>query len=202
MRKMLFASIISAIVILFGIFVVSPLYAQQIDLNVALPNAANGKNLNIADDAKGSVIVLISYANQCAFVDSYDTRLKKIIADFQAEGVKFYLLNPNVAKVPNVESFSHMQQSYKRNNLNVPYLSDENQVLTQALKFSKIPEVAVLKTENGKATIYYHGAIDNNPQSANNVSQHFLEQAIQQVLSGKKVNTPKQKAMGCNVRKF
>ena len=62
--------------------------------------------------------------------------------------------------------------------LPIPYLADKDQKAMEAFGARKSPEVFLLTTVNGKFNIVYSGAIDDNPQAASDVNQHFVKDAI------------------------
>ncbi len=85
--------------------------------------------------------------------------------------------------------------------LAVPYLSDKDQAVLESLGAKKTPEVFVLTNNGGKFSVAYSGAIDDNPQSAKDVRNYFLKNAIENVLAGSKPSSSNERAMGCTIRK-
>jgi len=71
----------------------------------------------------------------------------------------------------------------------------------EAFGARKSPEVFLLTTVNGKFNIVYSGAIDDNPQAASDVNQHFVKDAIDKLIAGKKIDVAMQRAIGCTIRK-
>ncbi|MDZ7647240.1 MAG: hypothetical protein U5K54_08685 [Cytophagales bacterium] len=57
--------------------------------------------------------------------------------------------------------------------LPIPYLADKDQKVMETFGARKSPEVFLLSTVTGKVTVVYNGAIDDNPQTANDVRQTF-----------------------------
>jgi hypothetical protein len=60
--------------------------------------------------------------------------------------------------------------------------------------------VFVLNKENGKLIVRYIGAIDDNADDATQVTKHYVADAVNSLLAGKPVATPKTKAIGCGIK--
>jgi len=90
--------------------------------NFTLPDT-NGKNQSLNDlrGEKGAVVVFLSA--QCPVVKSYNERINKLAADYEAKGIKFIGINSN-----STESLdwvkSHATENYK-----FPVLIDKGNVL-------------------------------------------------------------------------
>ncbi|MBK7653716.1 MAG: hypothetical protein IPJ20_27545 [Flammeovirgaceae bacterium] len=65
----------------------------------------------------------------------------------------------------------------------------------------KTPEVFLLSMAGGKFTVVYSGAIDDNPQTASDVKQTFLKDAIEKLLAGQKVDVAVERVAGCTIRR-
>ena len=85
-----------------------------------------------------------------------------------------------------------------RYRIQAPIVIDEADMLAKRLKAAITPEVFLV---DASGNILYRGAIDNwfyalgkNRPSA---TEHFLEDAIQDILQGKDVRKPVTQAIGC-----
>jgi hypothetical protein len=99
------------------------------------------------------------------------------------------------------ESTENMTSKGKQANLSVPYLADKDQSLMTMLDARKSPEAFLLKNENGKFTVVYRGAIDDNAQVEADVRHYYLKDAIDIMLSNQKIQTPEVRPVGCNLKK-
>jgi len=50
-------------------------------------------------------------------------------------------------------------------------------------------------------TLVYHGAIDDNPSDAANVSTHHLRNAMKEMTAGKEVSVKESKSVGCTIKR-
>jgi hypothetical protein len=65
----------------------------------------------------------------------------------------------------------------------------------------KTPECFLLQQSNGKFTVVYRGAIDDNAQSENEVDHHYLKAAIEKLLAKQKIEVPDVRPVGCSIPK-
>ena len=79
------------------------------------------------------------------------------------------------------------------------YAVDKNNELADAFGATKTPECFLF---NKKATLVYHGAIDDNPQDDSKVQRHHLKEAINEMLSGKKITVEESRSVGCGIKRI
>jgi hypothetical protein len=140
-------------------------------------------------------VVIVFTSHECPFDNYYKERIKELIQAYAGK-VQFLLVNSTVEEQESAE-----QMAIHYTDLQAPYLADKDQVVMGNLGAKKTPEAFLLATAGGKFIVAYSGAIDDNPQAANDVRQNFLKDAIEKILSGQNVETPMQRATGCTIRK-
>jgi hypothetical protein len=79
-------------------------------------------------------------------------------------------------------------------------LADPNQEIARLFDAKRTPEVFLLKPSGGNFTVVYSGAIDDNPQSENEVGQQFLVEAINKTIGGSAPSEATQRPTGCMIR--
>jgi len=149
----------------------------------------------LSNYTSSKAVVIVFTSHECPFDNYYKERMKELIQTYAGK-VQFLLVNSNTEEQESAE-----QMAIHYTDLHVPYLADKDQVAMGNLGAKKTPEAFLLTTAGGKFMVSYSGAIDDNPQTAHDVRQHFLQDAIDKVLSGQKVETPLQRATGCTIRK-
>jgi len=168
--------------------------AQEVK-KFTLTNAKDGKSVSLSNYGSSKAIVLVFTSHECPFDNYYKDRLKGLI-NIYAGRVQFLLINSNVEAQESEE-----QMAIHYTDLSAPYLSDKDQQVMNSTGAKKTPEVFVITPSGGKFMIAYNGAIDDNPQGAQDVRQPFLKDAIEKVLANQKVDVPTQRATGCAIRK-
>jgi peroxiredoxin len=81
-----------------------------------------------------------------------------------------------------------------------PYLFDATQQVAKDFGATRTPHVYVLKNANGKFTVEYIGAIDDNTDDPNAVTAKYVEGAIEALKSNQKPGITFTKAIGCTIK--
>lgn len=171
-------------------------------VNFTLPNVVSGNNFSLSEFSDSKAIVVIFTSNYCPYAKLYNSRINSLIQRYKSKGISFVLINSNNPAKSNVDNLSNMSKTATELGIKIPYLIDSNQKVADMFGAHKTPEVFLLTPSSANQyEIVYRGAIDDNPQVASDVNHHFLQEAIEDVLSG---NRPKQLSMhptGCMIRR-
>ena len=135
--------------------------------------------------------------NQCPYVQQYLDRLKQIQTEFYHQGVVIVGINANDDSQFPEDSFDAMKSFVMEHQLNFPYLRDKTQDVAQSFGANHTPEVFLI---DQAGLIRYSGAIDDCPESANEVTVHYLRDAIQQLLAGAALSPASTPAIGGSVK--
>ncbi len=166
-----------------------------------LTNAVDNKEVSLTDLADAKAIVVVFTSNYCPYSKLYEDRIAEFHNQYAARGVKIILINPNDPTKSANDSMERMAKKAKENNFKYPYLADDNQKVTKLFGARKTPEVFILKKSGAQFKTVYHGAIDDNPQVPQDVSNHYVAEALDEILSGKSVTTKTTRATGCIIKK-
>ncbi|WP_186754783.1 redoxin domain-containing protein [Echinicola salinicaeni] len=172
--------------------------AQQLE-KLELEDIASSSNFRIADHQKDKALVLIFTTNDCPYAKLYEDRIIQLQKQFSDKGITFALVNPH-ADQSEGESLTQIQSKINQKNITFSYLTDPSQLLTKALKATKVPEAFVLTPSPTGFGIAYHGAIDNNPQAPNSVTKKHLEIALNQILKKENPIPNFVRAIGCTIK--
>lgn len=170
--------------------------AQQ-HVDFSLTDVMNGQTVSTETYPSCEGIVVIFTSNACPY-DGYYRQRVATLAESYRDKVPVLLVN----SLPDgAESVAQMKIHGTETALSVPYLADKEQTLMAKLGARKTPEAFLLKNDNGKFTVVYRGAIDDNPQVAADVRHHYLRDAIDIMRNGQKIETPEVRPVGCNLKK-
>ena len=92
-----------------------------------------------------------------------------------------------------------MAEKAQEKGYTVPYLSDADQAVSTNLGATRTPEVFVLRKVGGEFRVVYKGALDDNPQRADDVSQSYLVNVIKAIKAGRPIPS-NQRATGCMIK--
>ncbi|MBN1416950.1 MAG: thioredoxin family protein [Bacteroidales bacterium] len=160
----------------------------------------DGKFVSLSDykTAKGFVVVFT--CNHCPYAQAYQERLISINNKYRLKGFPVIAINPNDPAVSPGDSYEEMQKRAGEMQYTFPYLFDETQAIYKMYGAERTPHVYLLKKEGNDFRIVYIGAIDNNYKDPSQVTEKYLENAIEAVLSGKSPEPDVTKAIGCSIK--
>jgi thioredoxin-related protein len=182
--------------VLLVCFVSLNVFAQPVK-NFSLVNVVDNQKVSLDTYPSCSGIVLIFTSNTCPYDEYYRNRITRLAQAYQ-DRIPVLLINSSVDPK---ESKEDMAKKAKQFSLSMPYLADKEQTLMASVDARKSPEAFLLKNENGKFFIIYHGAIDDNAQVEADVRHSYLRDAIDIMLTNQKIETPEVRPVGCNLRK-
>lgn len=146
-------------------------------------------------DAKA--LVVIFSCNHCPYVKAYEDRMIAVQKDYQAQGVRLAVINANDAVNYPDDSFANMVERSRERGFNFPYLCDESQGAAKAYRATHTPHLFVF---DGDRKLAYTGKIDDDWQDAAAVKQHYLRDALDDLLLGKTPRVAQTHAIGCTIK--
>ncbi len=185
-----------SLVFLFFLIIFSKNINAQVNQkveNFTLLNVQDDKNVSLNDFLPQSLVVIIVTSASCPYSNSYKDRLINLVKKYE-KNAKFLFLNPE-----NTQDATKLQETAKT--YQSTYLLDKDQKITTLLQATKTPEVFVLQANVGSFFLKYHGAIDDNPQVAEDVTKKYLEDALQNLINKKNIEVNYYKPTGCMIKK-
>lgn len=160
----------------------------------------DGKMVSLSDYTKAKGYIVIFTCNTCPYAKLYEERIIALDKRYTSQGFPVIAINPNDSKIQPEDSYENMQIRAKEKGFTFPYLVDETQNITKAYGATRTPHVFVLQKVDGKNKVAYIGAIDNNHKDAKEANVKYVEDAVDALLSGRKVKENFTKAIGCGIK--
>jgi peroxiredoxin len=157
----------------------------------------DGTEITLGEKAgpKGTLVVFT--CNHCPYVKAWEDRIAALGNEYAQKGIGVVAINSNnPARNPD-DGFEGMRQRAKEKKLEFPYAVDETSGVAKAFGATKTPEVFLFDA-GGK--LAYHGAVDDNSESAEGVKANYLKDAMDAVLAGKPASPAETKALGCGIK--
>jgi|SRR5690554_26535 len=151
------------------------------------------KKHSLSDYNDSKVILVLFIATQCPVSNAYNSRMVELYNNYKDKNVAIIGINSNKQ-----EGVEECREHAEKNGFKFPVLKDENNVIADMFEASVTPEAYLL--EPGTYKILYHGRIDDS-RDKNNVESKDLENALNEVLAGKKVSVTQTKAFGCTIKR-
>ena len=160
----------------------------------------DGKMVSLSDYSSAKGFIVIFTCNHCPYAKKYEDRIIALDKMFKSKGYPVIAINPNDATVQPQDGYAEMQIRAKEKGFTFPYLVDEGQKIYPIYGATKTPHVYILKKEKGKNIVKYIGAIDNNYENPKDVSEFYVQDAVNQLLKNEAVKTSKTVAIGCTIK--
>lgn len=200
MNKILFVSV--AIISIALLSLKAP--EGSLPIGSPLPNpdlkmeGIHGKEVSFKDAMNKNGLLVMFSCNTCPVVKNYQPRTNEICKYAISKEVGVILLNPNEGFRENGDSFDDMKKYGEKNNYSWSYVVDKNSVMANVFGANRTPECFLFNKE-GK--LVYHGAIDNNANSAEEVTRKHLAIAIDEMIAGKSIAVTETRSVGCGIKR-
>jgi len=160
-------------------------------------SGVDGKEYSLDTFKDKRALIIIFSCNHCPYVQAYEDRIKKIQEDYSEKGVAVAAINSNEDVNYPDDSFENMKKRVAEKNFNFPYLRDETQSVARAYDATHTPEIFLFDKERKLA---FHGKIDDNWQEPEKVQNHYLRDALDEMLTGKEISVPETFTIGCTIK--
>lgn len=158
------------------------------------------RNVSLSDFKGEKGVILIFTCNHCPFSIAYEDRIIALHRKYSSKGYPVVAINPNDAQAYPEDSFENMKIRAKEKNFPFLYLHDESQEIAKQYGAMRTPHVYLLKKKDDGFEVVYTGAIDDNTDNPAEVTKPYVENAVEDLLAGKKPQVNATKAIGCSVK--
>ena len=154
----------------------------------------SGKSHELYSSADRKAIVMMVQGNGCPIVRQALPSLKEVRDSYQAQGVEFLLLNPNLQD--NREAVAKEAEEF---GIDFPILVDSQQVVGEALGVQRTSEVFVIDPKGWK--LVYRGPMDDrlSYERQRPATKHYLTDALDALVAGQPVKVSTADGVGCIV---
>jgi hypothetical protein len=193
---------------IIALFAVSSLAAQdiqQLPLGSTLPlgdvqmEDVSGRNLTL-NGVKGEKGLLVIFScNTCPWVVKWEDRYPVLQELAKANDIGMILLNPNEDYRDKGDGMQDMILYAKKAGYNLPYVLDKNHRVADAFGASRTPHVYLFDAED---RLVYVGAIDDNANSAEEVEDFYIKDAIEHLSADQAITQASTKSIGCTIKRL
>jgi len=175
--------------------------SKPVELGLICPDfelpGVDGKSHSLQSYASKKVLVVGFTCNHCPYVQAYEERLNALAKEYARRSVAFVCINANDDKAYPEDSFEKMKERAKTKEFAFDYLRDETQEIAHAFNAACTPEFYIYD-QNRK--LCYHGRLDNNHQDAITVKQHYMKDALDDLLAERPLRLSQSNAIGCSIK--
>ena len=159
--------------------------------------SVDGKMYGMSDYKAAKGFIVVFTCNHCPFAVKYEDRINALAKKYKSQGYVLLAINPNDPTVQPADSYELMKVRAKEKGFAFPYLFDEGQKIYPQYGATKTPHVFLLDKNR---VVKYIGAIDDNVDSAADVKEKYLENAIAAIEKGRTPSPETTKAIGCSIK--
>jgi thioredoxin-related protein len=184
---------------------------EMLEIGTTIPSPEK-KMLNIDDKSysfydlkKENGLLVIFSCNTCPFVigngsksEGWENRYPELGDISKDLNIGMVLINSNAAKRDDGDSFSDMQLHYKKKGYNSYYVLDKNSEMADAFGALTTPHVYLFDSD---MKLVYRGAIDDNVKKSSDVTAFYLQDALNNLVSGKTIEPATTRQLGCSIKR-
>ena len=162
-----------------------------------LLDTVSGNNFSSTelDETKPSLIMFI--CNHCPYVINYHDEIKRLAGDY-AEILNMVAISSNDIENYPQDGPDKMRELWEDLGLSFPYLFDSTQEIAKKYKAECTPEFYLF--DNCERLVYRGRLDESSPNSGIEVSGQDLRDAINNLISGKEINSNQLPSMGSNIK--
>ena len=142
-------------------------------------------------------VVLIFSSLTCPYDQYYRERILTLHEAYGARGIKVVMVNSNTGSGDSAEE---IKKFTSKNQWPIPYLIDTEGKVASELDIAKSSTALLIGNRGGKYSIQYTGSIDSNALNSDDVQEKYLEDALNNYLSGQPIDPKETQSAGCRIR--
>ncbi len=166
----------------------------------------DGKTHTLADYKSAEVLVIVFTCDHCPTAQLYESRLKKLVTDYEGKSVAFVMIEPNDPEAVRLDELAwtdvgdglddmKVRAAYRQ--FNFPYLYDgATQATANAYGPKATPHVFIFDAQR---KLRFEGRVDNS-QRESLVKTQDTRNAIDELLVGKPVTVNHTGVFGCSTK--
>ena len=177
-------------------------YSSMLELGSSLEefnliDTFSGNNFSSSklDEAKPSLIMFI--CNHCPYVIHYHDEIKRLAGDY-AEILNMVAISSNDIENYPQDGPDKMRELWEDLGLSFPYLFDSTQEIAKKYKAECTPEFYLF--DHSKQLVYRGRLDESSPNSGIEPTGEDLRDTIDNLISGKEINSNQLPSMGCNIK--
>ncbi len=157
--------------------------------------ATTGERVEVSDVARGSSLtVLVFFSRRCACLAAHEDRLRAFYGAYAPRGVKVVLVDSEAGSTPEGDAIEAAGRRYP-----FPILLDPGARLADALGAEFATYSVVL---DGRGVVRYRGGFDSDKTHLHPDATPFVQDAVDDVLAGRRPRLAEGKALGCALEKW
>lgn len=156
----------------------------------------SGKEYSLNDLKQKKGLLVVFAANKCIAVKYWGDRLREAADYAMKNEIGVVWVNSNQTQREDGESLAEMVDFSETNNLNFPYVVDEDFLLANEFGVEVTPTSYLFDAEG---SLIFQGLVDDNMLDANATNEPYLMNALKANVNSSKVAVPEKFGRGCRI---
>lgn len=196
------ARTLSALVIMAALAVPAFAQGEALEIGARLPLADRTMATTSGSTTFSQVmgdrgLAVVFWSNTCPWVKKYEDRVVALAGEYQAAGFGFVAVNANDPVAYPDDNMDAMRQQASAGGYAFPYAFDAGSEAARAFGATRTPQVFLF---GAGGTLVYEGTVDDSPSEPAEAEEHYLRDALNQVVAGEPVAVQKTRAFGCTIK--
>lgn len=153
----------------------------------------DGKEYTLTEVLKKGPVVLIFSSQECPYSRKADPLLSKLYKSYKDKDVTFLSIDSHKNTTP-----EEIKQYAEKTELTYVVLKDEGNKYADAVGAQRTPEIFIV---NKDRKLMYHGGPNNQKDPDDAEFQDYVKTALDEILAGEEVTTPKTSTWGCTIKR-
>ncbi|HPF51161.1 MAG TPA: redoxin domain-containing protein [Draconibacterium sp.] len=158
----------------------------------------SGNNVSIDDVKKENGVLVLFSSNVCPFVKKWEGRYNDLKTWADKNNFGMIVLNSNYQKRDGVESLEAMKEKAAEIGYNFHYVVDSESLIANAFGGQTTPHAFIFDKDYN---LVYKGAIDDNYDSASDVTNAYVKNVMTNLSKGETVAVSETKPVGCSIKR-
>lgn len=156
-----------------------------------------GENVALSDLNNFDGVLVVFMCNHCPFVQGQAEELRRLDEKFSSIAVVG--INPNAETHPmdSEEKMPEFVEKFDLDSTNFYYLADPEQKIAREYGAKCTPDPFLLDMRH---RLFYHGKLTDRTGPDGEISEHYMEEAIEKMLKSQKPPTETEKPVGCSIK--
>lgn len=155
------------------------------------------KMVSLSDYKNVNGFIIIFTCNTCPYSVANEDRINALDKKYKKD-FPVIAINPNDPAAKAGDSFELMKKRAAEKSFTFPYLFDDGQKVYPKFGATKTPHVFIVTKNDMK--VQYIGAIDNSSRNPDNVTEKYVENAVDALINGSSIKKTETRAIGCSIK--
>lgn len=178
----------------------NPRFSGEEVIDFSLVDVISNTSVSLSDFKGSRAVVVVFTSNYCPYAKIYEDRIASLHQEYASKNVDFLLINSNNSSLDDKDTEENMRAHATERGYAFPYLADKKSVAKNAFMAEKTPETFIVVPRDNVFQLAYHGAIDDNPQSPDQVESNYVKMALDNIVAQRPTPISYKRPVGCRIK--